>query len=78
MAFREALESGVTTVGVLPGSTNPVGGLGAALKCYGKHKYEMLIKEPIGLKVAFGENPKRVHGLENRGPRQLEWQLQDW
>ncbi len=65
-AFRDALESGVTTVGVLPGSANPIGGLGAALKCYGRHKYEMLIKEPIGIKLAFGENPKRVHGLENK------------
>jgi len=26
----------------------------------------MLIREPIGLKMAFGENPKRVHGVENK------------
>ncbi len=53
-------------MGVLPGSGNVIGGLGAALKTYGKHKLEMVIKEPIGLKIAFGENPKRVHGLENK------------
>lgn len=65
-AFQDAIESGVTVVGVLPGSGNPLGGLGAALKCYGSNKLEMLLKDPIGLKMAFGENPKRVHGLENK------------
>jgi len=66
IAFREALEAGITSVGVLPGSANPIGGLGAAVKCFGRNKLEMLIKEPIGLKMAFGENPKRVHGVENK------------
>lgn len=66
IAFREALEVGVTSVGVLPGSANPIGGLGVAVKCFGKHKLDMLIREPVGLKVAFGENPKRVHGVENK------------
>ncbi len=64
--FQDALSSGVTTVGILPGSGNVIGGMGAALKTYGRHKLEMLVKEPIGLKIAFGENPKRVHGLENK------------
>jgi len=64
--FREALSTGVTTVGILPGSANPVGGLGVAMKTYGRHKLEMVLKEPIGLKMAFGENPKRTHGLENK------------
>ncbi|RLG77804.1 MAG: amidohydrolase [Thermoprotei archaeon] len=64
--FYEALSHGVTTVGVLPGSANPIGGLGVAMKTYGKHKLDMVVKEPIGLKIAFGENPKRTHGLENK------------
>ena len=71
--FQDALSSGITTVGVLPGSGNVIGGLGAALKTYGKHKLEMVIKEPIGLKIAFGENPKRVHGLENKRTPSTEW-----
>jgi len=62
--FREARESGVTTVGVLPGSANPIGGLGVALKTYGRVVDEMVIREPIGMKMAFGENPRRVHGIE--------------
>ncbi|MEM2005087.1 MAG: amidohydrolase [Zestosphaera sp.] len=66
VAFQEALEAGITAVGVLPGSANPIGGLGVALKCYGRNRLEMVIKEPIGLKMAFGENPKRVHGVENK------------
>lgn len=65
-AFRDALEAGITSVGVLPGSANPIGGLGVAMKCFGRHKLDMVIKDPIGLKMAFGENPKRVHGAENR------------
>ena len=64
--FREALSHGVTTVGILPGSANPIGGLGVAMKTFGRHKLDMVVREPIGLKMAFGENPKRVHGLENK------------
>ena len=64
--FYEALSHGVTTVGILPGSSNPIGGLGVAMKTFGRHKLERVLKEPIGLKMAFGENPKRTHGLENK------------
>lgn len=62
--FKEARESGITTVGILPGSANPIGGLGVAVKTYGRYVDEMVVRNPIGLKMAFGENPRRIHGVE--------------
>jgi len=67
-AVERALSGGVTTVMVLPGSANPIGGQGAILKLKSKIVDEMIIKEPAGLKIAFGENPKRVYGGKNQIP----------
>jgi len=64
MGFQEAVEAGVTTVGVLPGSGNPIAGLAAALKTHGESLLDMVLREPVGMKMAFGENPRRIHGLE--------------
>lgn len=61
-AIDRALSGGVTTVMVVPGSANPIGGQGAILKFKSKIVDEMVIKEPAGLKMATGENPKRVYG----------------
>lgn len=58
MAFVEARKYGITTVIVSPGSTNVIGGQIAALKTYGNTVDKMIIKEPTGIKIAFGENPK--------------------
>ena len=62
--FEEAVEAGVTTVGVLPGSGNPVAGMAVALKTHGEQAFAMVLREPVGMKMAFGENPRRAHGLE--------------
>jgi imidazolonepropionase-like amidohydrolase len=67
-AIERALSGGVTTVMILPGSANPIGGQGAILKLRSKIVDEMIIKEPAGLKMAFGENPKRVYGGKNQTP----------
>lgn len=67
-AIERALAGGVTTVMVLPGSANPIGGQGAILKLKSKIVDEMIIKEPAGLKIALGENPKRVYGGKNQTP----------
>ncbi|WDU83067.1 amidohydrolase family protein [Caloramator sp. Dgby_cultured_2] len=53
---------------ILPGSANPIGGQGAILKLRSKIVDEMIIKEPAGLKMALGENPKRVYGGKNQTP----------
>ena len=67
-AFKDALSAGVTAVGVLPGSANPIGGFGVAIHTYGRTVDEMVIDEPIGMKMAFGENVRRVAKGGKGGP----------
>jgi len=66
--FREAREHGVTSVVTGPGSANVIGGQFAALKTYGRRVEDMVFKEPLALKVAFGENPKRVYNGQHKSP----------
>lgn len=66
--FRYAYETGITTVGITPGSGNVICGLVFAAKTYGKNIFEMSIKNPIALKVAFGGNPKRTYGDRKQSP----------
>ncbi|NLY61544.1 MAG: amidohydrolase [Clostridiales bacterium] len=66
--FREARESGITSVVTGPGSANVIGGQFAALKTYGRRVDDMVFKEPLALKVAFGENPKRVYNGQRKSP----------
>lgn len=66
--FPDAVKGGVTTVGVCPGSANVIGGSCTALKTFGKTIDEMIIKEAVGLKIALGENPKRVYGEQKKKP----------
>lgn len=61
-AFPLALQGGVTSACTGPGSANVVGGTFVALKLYGKRVDKMIIKDPIAMKCAFGENPKRCYG----------------
>lgn len=56
--FREAREGGVTTVLTGPGSANAIGGQFAALKTAGRWVDEMIVKAPVAMKFALGENPK--------------------
>ena len=58
---RFALEGGVTTVAAGPGSASVVGGTFIAVKTYGVCVDEMIIKNDIAMKCAFGENPKRIY-----------------
>ncbi|AEY64772.1 amidohydrolase [Clostridium sp. BNL1100] len=67
-SFVEAYESGVTTVVTGPGSANVIGGQFAALKTYGRCVDEMVIKHPVAMKVAFGENPKTVYNEKHQAP----------
>lgn len=68
VAFREAYQGGITTVVSGPGSANVIGGLGLAMKTYGKVIDEMVMIDPTGLKCAFGENPKRVYSSQKKSP----------
>ena len=60
-AFDEAMRAGVTCVGVGPGSANVLGGTFAAIKTVGKRVENMIVKDAVAMKCAFGENPKRVY-----------------
>lgn len=66
--FREALESGVTTVITGPGSANPIGGQLAAIKTAGRCIDKMVVKAPVAMKMALGENPKTVYHGKNQTP----------
>ena len=61
-AFPLALQGGVTSACTGPGSANVVGGTFVAMKLYGKRVDKMIIRDPIAMKCAFGENPKRCYG----------------
>ena len=61
-AFPNAIKGGVTSACTGPGSANVVGGTFVAIKLTGKRVDDMIIKDPIAMKCAFGENPKRVYG----------------
>ncbi|WP_026424742.1 amidohydrolase [Actinokineospora inagensis] len=61
-AFRDALSGGVTTVVIKPGSGNVIGGQTVAVKTWGRTVDEMLLRDPVSMKSALGENPKRVYG----------------
>lgn len=67
-SFGDAREAGITTVVTGPGSANVIGGQFCALKTYGNSIEEMLLKEPVAMKMAFGENPKRVYHGQNKTP----------
>ena len=66
--FREAREGGVTTVLTGPGSANPIAGQFAALKTDGRWVDEMVLKAPIAMKFALGENPKSVYNERKETP----------
>ncbi|MDT0341348.1 amidohydrolase [Streptomyces litchfieldiae] len=66
--FADALAGGVTSAVIKPGSGNPVGGQTVAVKCWGRSVDEMLIRQPVSVKSALGENPKRVYGEKKQLP----------
>lgn len=68
IGFKDALLGGVTTVMVTPGSANVIGGIASVLKVWGSSFKEMIIKGEAGLKIALGENPKRVYGEQKKMP----------
>ncbi len=66
--FEEACAAGVTTCVTGPGSANVIGGQFAALKTFGNSVETMTLRFPIAMKAAFGENPKRCYGSQNKTP----------
>ncbi len=68
LSFQDAVKAGITTVMITPGSANVFGGLVAVMKTAGRTYKEMLLNGEAGLKMAFGENPKRVYGEKDKTP----------
>jgi len=67
-AFRDAVMNGVTTAVTGPGSGNVIGGQFAAIKTCGGIIDDMIIKAPVAMKCAFGENPKTCYGSQKKSP----------
>ncbi len=68
--FTTALAGGVTSLQILPGSANLIGGRSVTLKNVpGRSVMDMKFPgAPYGLKMACGENPKRVYGGRDKAP----------
>ena len=68
--FSRALAGGVTTLQTLPGSGNLIGGRGVTLKNVYSNSYQGMKfpGAPHGMKMACGENPKRVYGERKQLP----------
>jgi len=66
--FEDARQGGITTVQILPGSANVIGGEMGIFKTAGTVVDDMVVQAPSGLKAATGENPKRVHGGKGNLP----------
>ncbi|MEP6914454.1 MAG: hypothetical protein ABJC89_02355, partial [Acidobacteriota bacterium] len=69
--FDLALAGGITTMQILPGSANLFGGRGVTVKNVPSRTAEGMKfpGAPYGLKMACGENPKRVYGSRNSSPQ---------
>lgn len=68
--FNRAREGGVTTLQILPGSANLFGGRSVTVKNVPATTMQGMKfpDAPYGLKMACGENPKRVYGSRQRSP----------
>ena len=67
-AFTEACRAGVTTCVTGPGSANAIGGVFAAVKTDNRDISQMVLKEDVAMKTAFGQNPKFVYGDKKMAP----------
>lgn len=67
--LKQAALGGVTCAATGPGSSNVLGGTFTAIKLSGLRIDNMIVKEKIAMKCAFGENPKRVYKDKNNYSR---------
>lgn len=69
LCFSEAARAGIGTVITGVGSANPIGGSFLAMKTYGSSRIDkLIIKDPVSIKFALGENPKRVYNDRDETP----------
>lgn len=69
IGFKDAIDGGVTTVMITMGSANVIGGVTTTVKTAGTSIDKQILSRVSGLKMAFGENPKRVYGKKNLSPQ---------
>ena len=67
-AFKDAIAGGITSVMTGQGSANVCGGKFLFMKTSGKCIDDMIVKDEAAMKVAFGENPKRVYSSKQTTP----------
>jgi imidazolonepropionase-like amidohydrolase len=66
--LADARSTGVTTVCVTPGSANAICGQAVVIKTAGEVVDRMVRRQPAGLKMALGENPKSVYKPRDKMP----------
>ncbi|MBQ9153610.1 MAG: amidohydrolase [Solobacterium sp.] len=66
---KQAALAGVTTVATGQGSSNAIGGTWIAVKTTGVCVDDMIIKDPVAMKCALGENPKRCYREKGNSAR---------
>ena len=66
---RSAARGGVTSVATGQGSANAIGGTWIAVKTVGNCVDDMIIKTPVAMKCALGENPKRCYREKGNAAR---------
>lgn len=69
VGFQDCRNEGITTVQVMPGSANVIGGEMVVMKTVGNIVDEMVLRSPSGMKAALGENPKKAHGSRGKMPK---------
>lgn len=67
-AIPKARAAGVTTALVCPGSANCFGGQIAAVKLNGSRVDDMILKAPVAMKMATGDNVRTTYGPQNKLP----------
>lgn len=67
-SFQRALQSGVTTVATGPGSANVIGGTFCIVKTFGDDILKRILKRKSSMKVALGDNPKRIYSIKGKSP----------
>ncbi len=69
ITFEEARNAGITSIATGPGSANIFGGTFIAIKTSKANRVEdLVIKDPVAMKCAFGENPKNCYNNQNKAP----------
>ncbi len=68
-SVKKAALAGVTSVATGQGSANAIGGTWIAVKTVGVSVDEMIIREPVAMKGALGENPKRCYREKGNAAR---------